>query len=158
MVEDTLMLMALPVNKANDEEPSATCSDNKENLDETSVFKDSYTLEHKPDNAEYTVPYSENTKFWQSAWRVLSQNQTWSEWSQLSFSVRLPMIENKINLDIFPPEIMWGCGMRETLYTMKNRKCYQFHNATNSLKSCRYWALSNGDQVLAVQGQDAKAK
>ena len=43
-IEDVLMLMAQAINKANDKEPSVTHSDNKENCDETSVYKDSYTL------------------------------------------------------------------------------------------------------------------
>ena len=37
------------------------------------------------------------------------------------------MKETQMNLDIFPPEIMLGCGMTETSHTMKH-----LENATNS--------------------------
>ena len=33
----------------------------------------------------------------------------------------------QMNLDIFPLEIMWGCGMTEMSYTMKH-----LENATNT--------------------------
>ena len=46
VIEGALALMAQAINKANDEEPSVTCSDNEENCDETFVYEDSYTLEH----------------------------------------------------------------------------------------------------------------
>ena len=46
VIEDTLALMAQTLNRVNDEEPSVTCSDNKEYCDETSVYEHSYTLEH----------------------------------------------------------------------------------------------------------------
>ena len=38
--------MAQTLNRVNDEEPSVTHSDNKEYFHETSVYEDSYTLEH----------------------------------------------------------------------------------------------------------------
>ena len=46
VIEDTLVQMAQALNRVNDEEPSVTHSDNKEYCDETSVYEDSYTLEH----------------------------------------------------------------------------------------------------------------
>ena len=45
VIGDTLVLTQA-INKANDEEPSVTHSDNKKNCDETSVYEDSYTLQH----------------------------------------------------------------------------------------------------------------
>ena len=41
MIEDAFALMAQALNGVNDEEPSVTHSDNKENSDETSVYEDS---------------------------------------------------------------------------------------------------------------------
>ena len=46
VIEDALAFMAQAINKANDEEFSETHSNKKENCDETSVYEDSYTLEH----------------------------------------------------------------------------------------------------------------
>ena len=46
VIEDALVLTAQALNRVNDEEPSETHSDNKEYCDETSVYEDSYTLEH----------------------------------------------------------------------------------------------------------------
>ena len=39
-------------------------SNKKENCNETSVYEDSYTLQHQPDEVEYLVPSSENAKLW----------------------------------------------------------------------------------------------
>ena len=39
VIEVTLALTAQAINKANDEEPRVTHSDNKENCDDTSVYK-----------------------------------------------------------------------------------------------------------------------
>ena len=44
VIEDTLVKMAQAFNKVTDEEPSVTCSSNQDNLNETSVYEDSYTL------------------------------------------------------------------------------------------------------------------
>ena len=66
VIEDALALMAQAINNANDKEPSVTHSVNKETCDETSVYKDSYTLEHQLDVTECMVPSSENTKLQQS--------------------------------------------------------------------------------------------
>ena len=66
VIEDALALMAQAPNRVNDKQPSVTHSDNKEYCDETSVYEDSYTLEHLPGDAEYMLPCSENTKLWQS--------------------------------------------------------------------------------------------
>ena len=63
VIEDTLVKMAQALNRVTDEEPSVTCSDNKDNFDETSVYKDCYTQEHQPDDTKYMVPSRENTKF-----------------------------------------------------------------------------------------------
>ena len=46
VIEDTFAFTAQAINKAYDEELSETCSNKKENCDETSVYEDSYTLEH----------------------------------------------------------------------------------------------------------------
>ena len=46
VIEDTLVLMAQAINNANDKESSVTHSDKKDNCDETSIYEDSYTLEH----------------------------------------------------------------------------------------------------------------
>ena len=75
VIEEALVQIAQALNRVNDEESSVTHSDNKENFDETSVYKDSYTLEHWPDDTEYMVPSRENTKLWcNQLWRVISQN------------------------------------------------------------------------------------
>ena len=66
VVEDTLVKMTQALNRVTDEEPSVTHSSDQDNLDETSVYKDSYTLEHQPDGTEYMVPSRENTKLQQS--------------------------------------------------------------------------------------------
>ena len=64
VIENTLVKMAQALNRVTDKEPSVMCSDNKDNFDGTSVYKDSYTLEDWPDNTEYMVPSRENTNFW----------------------------------------------------------------------------------------------
>ena len=46
VIEDASVKTAQALNRVNDEEPSVTCSDNKEYFDETSVYKDGYTLEY----------------------------------------------------------------------------------------------------------------
>ena len=46
VIEIALVQTAQALNRVNDEEPSLTCSNNKEYFDETSVYKDSYTREH----------------------------------------------------------------------------------------------------------------
>ena len=38
--------MVQALNRVTDEEPSVTCSSNQDNFNETSVYKDGYTLEH----------------------------------------------------------------------------------------------------------------
>ena len=63
VIEDTLVKMAQALNRVTDTEPSVTCNGNQDDLDETSVYKDSYTLEHRPDDTEHIVPSKENTKF-----------------------------------------------------------------------------------------------
>ena len=66
VIEDTLMKMAQALNRVTDEEPIVNHSGDQDNLDETSVYKDSYTLEHLPDDSNYTdeyiVPSRENAK------------------------------------------------------------------------------------------------
>ena len=64
VIEDVLEQMAQALNRVNDEEPSVTHSKNKDCFDETSVYKDSYTLEHRSDDTVYMVPSKENIKFW----------------------------------------------------------------------------------------------
>ena len=44
--EDALVQMVQDLNRVNDEEHSVTHSGNKEYFDETSVYEDSYSLEH----------------------------------------------------------------------------------------------------------------
>ena len=46
VIEDTLVKMAQAPNKVTDEEPSVTHSGDQDYLDETSIYKDIYTLEH----------------------------------------------------------------------------------------------------------------
>ena len=46
VIEDALAFTTQAINKANDEELSKTCSNKKENCDETLVYEDSYTFEH----------------------------------------------------------------------------------------------------------------
>ena len=64
VIENTLMKMAQALNRDTDEEPSVTHSNNKDNFDETLVYKDVYTIQHQPDDTEYMVPSRENTKLW----------------------------------------------------------------------------------------------
>ena len=113
--------------KTNDEEPSVPCSDKKENCDETSVYEDSYILEYWLDDTEYMVPSSENTKLWQSTSESDKSELNMIQIIPIQFSLRLPMIETQTNLDILPPQIMWGCGMTEMSYIIKH-----LENATNS--------------------------
>ena len=47
VIEDILVKTAQALNRVTDEEPSVTHSSNQDNLDETSVYEDSYTLEYK---------------------------------------------------------------------------------------------------------------
>ena len=63
VIEDTLVKVAEALNIVTDEEPNVTQNDIKDYLDETSVYKDSYTLEHQPDDTEYMAPSRESTKF-----------------------------------------------------------------------------------------------
>ena len=65
IIEDALEQMAQSLNRINDEEPSVTQCENKDCFDETPVYEDSYTLEHRPDDTEYIICFRENTKFWQ---------------------------------------------------------------------------------------------
>ena len=74
VIEDALALMVEATNKANDKEPNVTHNDNKENCDETSIYKDSYILEYQPDDAEYMVPSSKKLNFGNQLQRVISQN------------------------------------------------------------------------------------
>ena len=46
VIKDTLVKMAQALNRVTVEEPGVTHSGDHDNLDETSVYKDSYTLEH----------------------------------------------------------------------------------------------------------------
>ena len=46
VIEDALVQAAQALNRVNDKEPSVTHGDNKVYFDETSVYEDSYTLEH----------------------------------------------------------------------------------------------------------------
>ena len=46
VTEDTLVETAQALNRVTGEEPSVTCNSDQDNLDETSVYKDSYTLQH----------------------------------------------------------------------------------------------------------------
>ena len=45
VIEDTVVKMVQALNRVTDKEPSVTLSSNQDNLDETSVYEDSYTLE-----------------------------------------------------------------------------------------------------------------
>ena len=46
VIENTLVKTAQALNRDTNEEPSVTCSNNKDNFDVISVYEDSYTLEH----------------------------------------------------------------------------------------------------------------
>ena len=46
VTEDTLVKMAQTLNRVTDEEPSVTHRSDQDNLDDTSVFEDSYLLEY----------------------------------------------------------------------------------------------------------------
>ena len=46
VIEDTLVKKVQVLNRVTDEEPSVTHSSDQDKLDEISVYKDSYTLEH----------------------------------------------------------------------------------------------------------------
>ena len=46
VIENTLVKMAQALNRDIDEEPSVICSNNRDNVEEISVYEDSYTLEH----------------------------------------------------------------------------------------------------------------
>ena len=46
VIEDTLVKMAPALDRVTDKEPIVMCSNNKDYFDETSIYKDSYTLEH----------------------------------------------------------------------------------------------------------------
>ena len=46
VIKDTLVKMDQALNRVTDEEPSVICSNNKDNFNETSVYRDSYTLKH----------------------------------------------------------------------------------------------------------------
>ena len=91
VIEDTLASTAQAINKANDGQLSETQCNKKENGEKTSVYEDSYTLEHQPDEAEYMVPSSENVKLW----RVRIKHDVNDP--KLNFSLRLPMIETQTN-------------------------------------------------------------
>ena len=73
-IGDTSVKTAQALNRVTDEEPSVICSDNKDNFDETSVYEDTYTLEHKQDDTEYMVPSGELLNFGDQPERVISQN------------------------------------------------------------------------------------
>ena len=64
VIKYTLVKMAQGLNTVTDEEPSVIHSNKKDNFNEKSVYEDSYTLEHQPDDTEYMVPSRENTTFW----------------------------------------------------------------------------------------------
>ena len=63
VIEDTLVKMAQALNRVTDKEPSVTYSGDQDHLDETSVYEDSYSLEHRQNDTEYMVPPRENIKF-----------------------------------------------------------------------------------------------
>ena len=48
--------MVQALNTGNDGEPSITPCKNTDCFHETSVYEDSYSLEHRPDDTEYMVP------------------------------------------------------------------------------------------------------
>ena len=79
VIEDTWVKMAQALNRVTDEKPSVTCSGNQDDLNETSVYEDSYTLEHWWDDTEYMVHSRENTKLWQSTLEMEKSelNMTW---------------------------------------------------------------------------------
>ena len=46
VIENSLVKAAQALNRVTDKEPSVTHSSNQDNLDEMSVYEESYTLEH----------------------------------------------------------------------------------------------------------------
>ena len=64
VIEDALKQMVQALNTGNDEEPSVTPSKYKDCFHETSVYEDSYSLEHRPDDTEYMVPSRKKYQFW----------------------------------------------------------------------------------------------
>ena len=70
VIEDTLVKLAQALDRVTNIDPSETCSGDQDNLDETSVYEDSYTLEFWQDDTEYMVPSRENTKFRQSTLEI----------------------------------------------------------------------------------------
>ena len=67
--------MAQALNRVTDEEPSVTCTDNKDIFDETSVYEDSYTLEHNQMIQNIWSLLEKILNFGNQLQRVKSQNQ-----------------------------------------------------------------------------------
>ena len=135
VIEDTLMVTAQAINKANHEEPSVTHSNNKENCDENSVCEDSYTLEHWPDDAEYTVPSSENTKLWWSTSESHTSESNMIQMIPTQFFSEITYDRGSDEFRYIPTGFcvrLWDD--RNTIYRKASRKYYQFHNATISLR------------------------
>ena len=137
------------LNGVTGEEPNITCSNIKDYLDETSVYKDNYTLEHWPDDAEYMIPSRENTKFQGST--------SESDKSELNITWMIPMqFFPKITHDKDSDEFryiptgdyvrLWDD--RNVIYHEAARKCYQYHDATNSLMAVDVEHCSIGTRFL----------
>ena len=64
-----------------------------------------------------------------------------------------------MNLGIFPLEIMLGCRMREMSYIMKQlEKCYQYHDATNSLMTVDTEHCPMGTRFLLCKDKVLRSK
>ena len=54
VIEDTLVKMTQTLNRFTDKGSSVTCSGDQDNLDLTTVYEDSYTLDYQQDDPTYT--------------------------------------------------------------------------------------------------------
>ena len=69
------------------------------------------------------------------------------------------MIKTQMYSGIFPPEIMLGCGMTEMSFSYEaTRKCYQYHDATNSLMTVDVEHCPMGTRVLLCKDKVLRPK
>ena len=94
--------MAQALNRVTNEESNVTHSDNKDYFDVTSIYKDSYNLEHWPDDTECMVPCREKTKFWQSTLESDKSELNMTQMMSMQFFLRSHMIKTQMNSGILP--------------------------------------------------------
>ena len=134
VIENTLVKTAQALNRDMDEEPSITCNGNRHNFHEISVYEDSYTLEHQPDNTEYMVPSRENTKFWGSTSESDKSELNMTQMIPTQFFSEIMYDKDWDEFRYIPARYcarMWD--NRNIIYHEAIRKCYQYHDATNSI-------------------------